>query len=70
MNSHSIIGLLHHAYFAVTQNDHAGYLLGPAIDNSDPRRLAEKSCEYDRAIFHTKLRAWFAWFGHGRDPAE
>ena len=70
IDSHFIAGLLHHDYFAVTQNDHADYLLGMAIDNSDPCRLAEKNCVYDRTIFHTKLRAWFAWFGHGRDPAE
>ena len=70
MNSHSIIGSLHRGYFAVTQNDHADYLLGPAIDNSEPRRLVEKSCKYDGTIYHAKLRGWFAWFGHGRDPAE
>ena len=70
MNSRWITGSLHHDYFTVNQSGRAGYLVGPAINDGGPRHLAEKSCAYDGTIYHAKLRAWFAWFGHGRDPAE
>ena len=70
MNSHSITGSLHHDCFTVTQNERAVYLVGPAIHDGGSSHLAEKSYAYDGTIYHAKLRAWFAWFGYGRDPTE